>query len=186
MKKIIFILIVALLITGSVFAQTEEETPVPGSTTDTDSLTVKLSVKPVNDVEWFMSEIEDEVAWEAASTDNANKDEKDFGTSDSVTVYPSILTNNYGPVTIKVEGYPLKNGDSTIDLTASFGSEEEGVTWTLENEGTYIEISETGVAEYKLRVFSPALTLSLPKDWQDSPGYDKPYQATLILEYSTQ
>lgn len=188
MKKIVFLLIFTLLITGSVFAQTGDETPAPGSTADTDNLTVKLRVEPVNDVEWFMEgPIETEEEWNTASNDdNNNEDTKDFGSSSTIKVYPSILTNSNGPVTIKVKGYPLQNGDSTIDLTASFGSEEEAVTWTSEDAGTYIEISETDVTEYKRRVFSPALTLSLPKDWQASPGYNTPYQSTLTLEYSTQ
>lgn len=193
MKKIVFLLIFTLLITGSVFAQTGEETPVPGSTADTDNLTVKLSVKPVNDVEWFMSEIKNEAAWEAASTDNANEDEKDFGTSSSVTVYPSILTNQSTSVTIIIKGTALVNGNSTIDLTAS--SSDSGavdghktVTWTATatNDTDYIKFKEPAHDTYEKRVYSPELTLSLPSDWQSKTGYNDPYVANLTLEYISQ
>ena len=187
MKKIVFLLIFTLLITGSVFAHTGEETPVPGSTADTDNLTVKLRVEPVNDVEWFMEgPIETEEEWNTASNDdNNNEDTKDFGSSSTIKVYPSILTNSNGPVTIKIKGNPLTNGGSTINLEASFG-EGNKTTWTLENRESYISISETGISDYKRRVFSPALTLSLPTDWAESTGYSTPYQTTLTLEYSTE
>lgn len=190
MKKIIFILIVALLISGSVFAQPGEDV-VTGSTNDTDNLTVKLKVDTINKVEWFLGNgpVKDYQDWISRSEDNGepedDNDEKTFDASGSaIIVYPSILTNSSVPVTIKIKGNPLTNGGSTINLEASFG-EGNKTTWTLENRESYISISETGISDYKRRVFSPALTLSLPTDWAESTGYSTPYQTTLTLEYST-
>ena len=193
MKRVVFFLIVVLLVYGNIFAQTGEETTVPGSTNDTDNLTVKLKINPVNDVEWFMTDISKVSEWEASS-DKSDEDEKEFGTDGNpITVYPSILTNQSTSVTIRIKGTALVNGNSTIDLIAS--SSDSGaveghktVTWTATaaNDTDYIEFKEPTSETYEKRVYSPELTLSLPSDWQSKTGYTDPYVANLTLEYISQ
>lgn len=184
MKKTIFILIVALLISGSVFAQTGAGGDSTG-TPPSDDLTVKLTVTEKNTVEWFTESVTADT-WETAiSTGEESFDSE----TDTIVVYPSVLTNKAGQITIYVKGEPLskEGGYPDIELRAvgdGAVSSYNDVTWDGSNSDTsYIQFTESELEEgavYKKRAYSPKLTLSLPEGYGDAPAVTG-YEATLTL-----
>lgn len=183
MKKTIFILIVALLISGSVFAQTGDG--VDSTTYPSDDLTVKLTVQEKNTVEWFSESVKAETWGTATSTGEESFDSE----TDTIVVYPSVLTNKAGQITIYVKGEPLskEGGYPDIKLKATGEgavSSYSEVTWDGSNsDSSYIQFTESELEEgavYKKRAYSPKLTLSLPEGYGDAPAVEG-YEATLTL-----
>lgn len=198
MKKIIFILIFALLITGSVFAQTGEEGNSDSTTSPSDNLTVKLQVTEDTSVAWF---IKNKAKLDNWTTENSiNEPAKLSADKLTIDVYPSVNTNRGSAVTIYVYGTALVNGSegkSIIPLKATGDSTDslytvtnfDGGSWSGSTQETnkYImfkeNLPENGGAFAK-RVLSPKVTLSVdPDDYSKAAGYgaDDPYEATLTM-----
>lgn len=199
MKKIIFILIVALLLSGSVFAQTGEEGNSDSTTSPSDNLTVKLHVTEDTSVAWFITN--------KATSDNWNKessssDPADLSSAENLTidVYPSVNTNKGSAVTIYVYGTALVNGDegskSIIPLKATGDTTDslynvtnfDGGSWSGPTQETdkFIKFEEKKPENgFAKRVLSPKVTLSVDSTaYSNAAGYgaDDPYEATLTMQ----
>lgn len=198
MKKIIFILIVALLLSGSVFAQTEEEGNSDSTTSPSDNLTVKLQVTEDTSVAWF---INDKATLDNWNTESSSSDPAKLSAQKlTIDVYPSVNTNKGSAVTIYVYGTALVNGDkgseSTIPLKATGDSADSLYTVTNFDDGSwsgttqdtdkFIKFEENKPENgFAKRVLSPKVTLSVDSTaYSNATGYgaDDPYEATLTMQ----
>lgn len=199
MKKIIFILIVALLLSGSVFAQTGEEGNSDSTTSPSDNLTVELKVTEDTSVAWF---IKDKATLDNWNTESSSSESAELSAEKlTIDVYPSVNTNKGSAVTIYVYGTALVNGDegnkSTIPLTAT-GDVKDSLYTVTNMDGSWTEETqdkkkciqfkekspENGGALAK-RVLSPKVTLSVDSTaYSNATGYgaDDPYEATLTMQ----
>ena len=179
MKKIISFLILALLISGSVFAQTGEETTVPGSTNETDNLTVTLSITSKDDVEWFKGETGPTLdSWESNRADTEPLNE-------SLKVYPAVKTNRARPISLTVTGGPLKSASTpsaVVKLQATPGGEgATPVIWDGGDDDASIVFTEPERDSYSKRVYYGELTLSLTNEGYGNAPALNDYSATLTL-----
>lgn len=196
MKKIIFILIVALLLSGSVFAHTGEEGNSDSTTSPSDNLTVKLQVTEDTSVAWF---IKNKAKLDNWTTENSINEPAELSADKlTIDVYPSVNTNRASAVTIYVYGTALVNGSegkSRIPLKATGDSNDslynvtnfDGGSWsgTTQDTNKFIKFEENEPENgFAKRVLSPKVTLSVDSTaYSNAAGYGEndPYEATLTM-----
>ena len=152
------------------------------------SMNIKVSVTPINEAKWLNYDSAIDLSENSWDSKKSISDEYLTKEKNSVSLYPSAITNYNGNVQMEVTGTALKNDSTTTKIALSATghgavSEQNSAEWESATAGTAIlwkEADGTYQKEGK-RVLSHQLDIKMDmNDYNNALAADE-YVSTLTL-----